>query len=258
MPFTYHSHSGEFCLHASGKLEEVVLEAINKNFKILGLSEHSPRLSIQDFYPEEKHLEETDLVSSFEKYIACARDLQKRYTNQIKILVGMETEWIHDSFTIQQLDYFKKYDLQYIIGSIHHEMVISFKPNIIGHFDLIRIFSPQHKFSEKVLSIISKTIDLCVEQNALFEINSRAYKKNLEFPYPHPEIIKIIQAKGGKFTISDDSHGPSDLGLYYSKLIPFLHESGIDKIYYIDYDSESGKIITKEYENFFTDSFWKN
>ncbi|PVV00936.1 hypothetical protein BB560_004668 [Smittium megazygosporum] len=217
MPFTYHSHSGEFCLHASGKLEEVVLEAINKNFKILGLSEHSPRLSIQDFYPEEKHLEETDLVSSFEKYIACARDLQKRYTNQIKILVGMETEWIHDSFTIQQLDYFKKYDLQYIIGSIHHEMVISFKPNIIGHFDLIRIFSPQHKFSEK-----------------------------------------IIQAKGGKFTISDDSHGPSELGLYYSKLIPFLHESGIDKIYYIDYDSESGKIITKEYENFFTDSFWKN
>ena len=46
-------HSGQFCLHATGSLEEVVKSAIQKKFKILGLSEHVPRSRFEDLYPEE-------------------------------------------------------------------------------------------------------------------------------------------------------------------------------------------------------------
>lgn len=53
MPYTHHSHSGEFCKHAQGRLEDVVLEAIRQGFKVLGLSEHMPRYRPIDFYPEE-------------------------------------------------------------------------------------------------------------------------------------------------------------------------------------------------------------
>ena len=53
MPFSHHSHSGQFCKHASGSLEEVVLEAIRQNFVVYGLSEHVPRYRQQDLYPEE-------------------------------------------------------------------------------------------------------------------------------------------------------------------------------------------------------------
>ena len=56
MALSLHSHSGEFCLHAHGTLEQVVLKAIEKGFKCLGLSEHMPRTRQKDLYPEEVRL----------------------------------------------------------------------------------------------------------------------------------------------------------------------------------------------------------
>lgn len=53
MTVSHHSHSGQFCLHAKGTLEEVVLEAIRKGFTTYGLSEHVPRYRERDLYPEE-------------------------------------------------------------------------------------------------------------------------------------------------------------------------------------------------------------
>ena len=53
MPYSHHSHSGQFCKHASGTLEEVVKEAISQGFKVYGLTEHVPRYRLQDRYPEE-------------------------------------------------------------------------------------------------------------------------------------------------------------------------------------------------------------
>ena len=48
-----HSHSGQFCLHAKGTLEQVVQKAIEKGFLVYGLSEHVPRSRLEDLYPEE-------------------------------------------------------------------------------------------------------------------------------------------------------------------------------------------------------------
>lgn len=53
MPYSHHSHSGQFCKHASGSLEEVVLEAIRQGFEMFGLTEHVPRYRSTDLYPEE-------------------------------------------------------------------------------------------------------------------------------------------------------------------------------------------------------------
>jgi len=53
MPFSHHSHSGQFCKHASGNLEDVVREAIRQGFEVYGLTEHVPRYRLEDLYPEE-------------------------------------------------------------------------------------------------------------------------------------------------------------------------------------------------------------
>ena len=52
MPFSFHSHSGQFCAHAKDKLEDVVLEAISQEFKVYALTEHIGR-DMVDLYPEE-------------------------------------------------------------------------------------------------------------------------------------------------------------------------------------------------------------
>jgi len=53
MPHSHHSHSGQFCKHASGLLQEVVEEAIRKGFTVFGMTEHVPRYRQADLYPEE-------------------------------------------------------------------------------------------------------------------------------------------------------------------------------------------------------------
>jgi len=53
MPFSHHSHSGQFCRHATGTLEDVVQVAIRKGFRTYALTEHMPRYRLQDLYPEE-------------------------------------------------------------------------------------------------------------------------------------------------------------------------------------------------------------
>lgn len=53
MPFTHHSHSGQFCPgHAKNSLEEVIQTAIAKKMQVFCLTEHMPREKL-DLYPEE-------------------------------------------------------------------------------------------------------------------------------------------------------------------------------------------------------------
>lgn len=53
MPFSHHSHSGQFCPgHAKDSLEDVIQTAISKKMQVFCLTEHMPRHK-EDFYPEE-------------------------------------------------------------------------------------------------------------------------------------------------------------------------------------------------------------
>jgi histidinol-phosphatase (PHP family) len=53
MPFSHHSHSGEFCpSHAQNTLEQVIHTAIEQGMEVFCLSEHMPR-SQNELYEEE-------------------------------------------------------------------------------------------------------------------------------------------------------------------------------------------------------------
>lgn len=56
MPYSHHSHSGQFCGHAQNTLEEMVQTAIAKGFHMFSLTEHIPRPR-EDFYPGEVRTE---------------------------------------------------------------------------------------------------------------------------------------------------------------------------------------------------------
>ena len=53
MPFSHHSHSGQFCLHAQDTLEQMIEAAIAKGMIVFSLTEHMPRDCVEDLYPEE-------------------------------------------------------------------------------------------------------------------------------------------------------------------------------------------------------------
>ncbi|MCJ1383964.1 histidinolphosphatase [Xylographa soralifera] len=187
MPFSHHSHSGQFCLHAKDSLEAVVKTAISKGMETLVLTEHMPRDQETDLYPEEIEAGKTtdSLLETFDEYYKEARRLQSSYSLQIDILVGVETDWIRPSSKQVIGSLSKKYGFDTVIGSVHHvhsiptdfdretyekardisggtdeklyadyydaqlKMLEAVKPPIVGHFDVIRLLSDNPNASMK-------------------------------------------------------------------------------------------------------------
>ncbi|KAJ2803048.1 hypothetical protein H4R20_003039, partial [Coemansia guatemalensis] len=275
MPFTFHTHSGQFCRHAKGTLEDVVKEAIAKNLLVLGLSEHVPRSRTQDLYPEEADLTTDKLHMAFAEYVEEARRLREQYGDQIEILIGAETEYITDDSLKEMEQLRKRYELDYLVGSLHHidgvpldfsqdmyeqivencggdrnemfrryfdsqlTMLRELQPEIVGHFDLVRIFHPYKQgvndplLTKEIRQLASRNIDYAISYGAIFEVNSRAWKKGLKDAYPQRDLLEEILQKGGRITISDDSHGKEDLCMYYDLLLAYLREMGVTKLHYL-------------------------
>ncbi|KAL5478312.1 hypothetical protein ACEPAI_2496 [Sanghuangporus weigelae] len=283
MPFSHHSHSGQFCKHASGTLEEVVLEAIRQKFTIYGLSEHVPRYRLDDRYPEEQETSLEELEGQFDNFVEEAHRLKGAYSSVITLLVGAETEYITPEDLRHLTKVLERHEgkIEYLVGSVHHvneiaidfdkptferalqslsakkaagdptvekfletyidaqyDLITRFQPEIIGHFDLCRLYTPDLDFRSfpGVLRKIKRNISYACGYGTLFEFNAAAFRKGWVTAYPGIDIVEEILRVGGRFTLSDDSHGPHAVGLNYDKLYAYLRELGITELWYLQTD----------------------
>ncbi|KAJ7165422.1 Polymerase/histidinol phosphatase-like protein, partial [Mycena filopes] len=279
MPHSHHSHSGEFCKHAVGTLEEVVLEAIRQGFQVYGLTEHVPRYRTADLYPEEESITPEQLASQFEQFLVEAHRLKLLYAPQIRLLVGLETDYI-TPLDLQKLDALLQQHrglVEYIVGSVHHvngipidfdsvtfrkavesidstlttkdagflctyfdaqyELLQRFEPEVIGHLDLCRLYNPALRFSDypEAFERVERNIRYAISYGALFEVNASALRKNWNTPYPGEDLLEIILQRGGRLTLSDDSHGPHAVGLNYARLPEYLQRAGVTELWFLEH-----------------------
>ena len=296
MPFSHHSHSGQFCGHAANTLEEVVQNAISKSMTTFCLTEHVAR-ERADFYPEEEndHTPET-LTKLYDDFYQEARRLQTAYAAQIQLFVGFEGEWIRDSSRGTINDLLEKYDMDLFVGSVHHvhavpidydtplyhkarelaggsderifgdyldaqyEMVKALRPPVVGHFDLIRLKSdePDRSFQTwpAVWNKVIRNLRFIAGYAGVLELNSSSLRKGMREPYPQVEICEVIHTArnslenvlilcssqillimlqaflvmGGRFTLSDDSHGIEQVGLNYGKVLDAVKKAGVSEL----------------------------
>jgi histidinol-phosphatase (PHP family) len=259
---SYHgSHSGEFCSHAGPyRLEEIVKARIKKGFTHFGLTEHQ-FIGIEKFiYPEDREAGKRveDLALRFADYMREARRLQRVYHDKANILVGFETEVYDDScvFLIEKLR--SDFEPDYIVGSVHHiagipfdinetcyraavqalgglenlyrryydiqyELIEKTTPEVIGHFDIIKIFSGTPDIPPGVWPVIERNIEKVAGYGGVIEVNTRSFMKGMTQPYPGEEILRAIARLGGRITLGDDSHSLEDIGYRYDlleKLLP--------------------------------------
>ncbi|KAF9266373.1 histidinol phosphate phosphatase H [Marasmius fiardii PR-910] len=285
MPYSHHSHSGQFCKHAQGTLEEVVLEAIRQGFEVYGLTEHVPRYRSEDLYPEEQGLNPESLLSQFDGFIQEAHRLKSLYAPQITLLVGLETEFI-TPLDLDRLDeLLSRYSdqVEYLVGSIHHvhgvpidfdiptyedalrvhskesqsenetmerflcsyfedqyEMLTRFEPEIVGHIDLCRLYDPALRFSDfpRAQDLLKRNIKRVVGYGGLFEVNAAAFRKNWDTAYPGEDVLQMIVAEGGRFALSDDSHGPHAVGLNYHRMAEYLETQKVSEIWFLQHTEQ--------------------
>ncbi|KAL8759294.1 MAG: hypothetical protein Q9184_003657 [Pyrenodesmia sp. 2 TL-2023] len=188
MPYSHHSHSGQFCAHARDTLAAVVEAASVKKMQVFALTEHMPREQ-QDLYSEEidAGYSEEKLHEIFNDYYAEARRLQALYSPKLSILIGTEIDWIRPSSKEFIESLLSKFQFQLFVGSVHHvhdipidydaksfeqakkvsgdslerlfedyfdlqyEMLHSLKPPVVGHFDLIRLKSEHPNVAFKTM-----------------------------------------------------------------------------------------------------------
>lgn len=102
-----HSHT-EFC-DGRASMSEIAKAAYDAGFVIWGTSPHSPICC-----PSGANMKAEDV----EAYLAESRRLKKEYEGRMRILTGMEVDYVSDEYG-PHTAYFKEMPLDYRIGSVH-------------------------------------------------------------------------------------------------------------------------------------------
>lgn len=240
----------------------------------------------------------------FENFIEEAHRLKKRYSSQIALMVGAETEYIssHDLDNLSTLLGRFGDKIEYLVGSVHHvneipidfdretyskavasftsnslsstsstemmiesyldaqyELLTRFQPEVVGHFDLFRLFNPDIRLCDLPVATAKaeRNIEFACRYGALFELNAAAFRKGWSTAYPGRDIVdvsishvirwkcssealvlmQIIEKHNGRFTFSDDSHGPHAVGLNFDRLFTYAQSLDIKKLWYLETES---------------------
>ncbi|KAF8128963.1 Polymerase/histidinol phosphatase-like protein [Boletus edulis] len=267
MPFSHHSHSGQFCRHASGTLEEVVLEAIRLGFEVYGLTEHVPRYRPEDLYPEERP------SSSRSNDLENLSTLLSEHPGRIEYIVGsihhvnaIPIDFDHTSFKmalrscsptevpVAEMNATAQCRMDNFLSNYldaHYRLLERFRPEIIGHLDLCRLYNPNLRFSEfpNAWSKI-KT-----------KLNAAALRKGWQTPYPGEGCrcsAWLILELGGRLALSDDSHGPHRVGENYSRVRDYLRQLGVKELWYLTRTPDGSPFERGLSATCVTDDWWKH
>lgn len=260
-------HSGQFCLHASDSLEEIIQLYIKRQFPWVGITEHTPAISEALLYPDQKAAGLTPdfLLEQFAAYMQECRRLQKKYRSKIRIFAAMEIETYsgYEAFIPSLINRFQP---DYIVGSVHfvndmgfdysqeqydktvvaaggidqlycdyfdaqYEMIKRLQPAVVGHFDLIRIFDPGYKqrlVQPEIMARIKRNLQLIRQLDLIMDFNLRSLLKGADEPYISRVILEMALAMGIAVVPGDDSHGLASVGGNMDKGIAILQALGCD------------------------------
>ena len=259
-------HSGQFCHHATDTLEDIVKAYIDKGFSWVGITEHAPPINDHLRYSEEAKagLSAQSLLERFGSYMVECRRLQDKYRSQIQLYAALEIETYsgYEEFIPYLVE---RFEPDYIVGSVHHvndigfdysqdsydraaataggveqlythyfdlqyEMISRLRPEVVGHFDLIRIFDPDYRdriVQEQVMVRVKRNLELIKEHDLILDLNLRALHKGAPEPYVCAPILEMVRDYEIKIVPGDDSHGVSSVGNYFDQGVEVLRAHGI-------------------------------
>lgn len=250
---TPHAHT----TYVDGKStpREMVETAIAKGFVSFGFSEHA----------EDERFGLTKV--SEREYYAEARALQAEYADRIRVWVGMERDlishvsregydyvigsvhyvpWgdgycavdgapekiaqcIREQYRGEPLEYARAYFAR--VG----EYISTYKPEIVGHFDLWRKANARLGLIDtscrEYRKMACETLEKMAESGALLEVNTGAIARGyMDDPYPELFELEYWRRLGGKAIVGSDCHLAENLDCGYDKARQRLIEAGYESV----------------------------
>jgi histidinol-phosphatase (PHP family) len=241
-----HNHT-ILCNHATGTVDEYIQRAIELGIDEYGFSDHAP----MNFDP--KYRMSISQKNEYENWILCAKE---KYKDKIKILLAYEVDYL-DGY---MLDEILKSKVDYLIGSVHFlknknemwgfdnpefigvyeskdidtiwieyfdaikSMVKTGLFDIVGHFDLIKVF----KFlPKKDIRLIAKdALSEIKKSNMVLEINPAGLRKPINETYPSKQLLELAFEMGIDITFGSDAHSIDQVGFMYENALELAKELG--------------------------------
>jgi histidinol-phosphatase (PHP family) len=128
-------------------------------------------------------------------------------------------------------------DVRKAITAFYHQqirMLETQKPDIIGHFDKIKMHNRDRFFQEDepwYRDLVMDLVETIKKTGVIVEVNTRGiYKKRSEDLYPGQWILKILKDKNMQITLSADAHSPEELDGYYPETVEILRDIGFKEM----------------------------
>ena len=126
------------------------------------------------------------------------------------------------------------------------EMIIKNRPDVIGHFDKVRMHNKNRFFTDDdpwYEEIVRSTIDVMKKYDTICEINTRGlYKKRSDDFYPDKKWIKVLFEKNIPITISTDCHNSDEVVMFFDEALNTVKQIGYKDICYFDNEWKKMKI----------------
>lgn len=226
----YHSHT-YLCGHAKGTPLDYVKEAIKKNIKIIGISEHAPMANLRN---ENSRLKEEE-YQTYHKLLDEAKSYADK--NEIEFYKGLEIEYfphikVYDKY-LKDLDYLilgQHYILeddgtyQSAFGFTNFDQVKRYAETIIKalktnyfnmlcHLDLcfFNIKNPTNEMYEE----LRKVVKVAKKYNIPIELNANGIRRSVReegrldyslFKYPKVKLFEIVKEEGADVIVTSDAH----------------------------------------------------
>jgi histidinol-phosphatase (PHP family) len=231
--------------------------AYEKGFVSLGFSSHAPQ-----------HFDPPCCIDPQreEEYKAQIRALQREYEGRMPIYLGIERD-LYACISPEGYDYYlaavhyflgpdghhtpidgKPEDLKHYVDTfcggdglemarryfaLLRDYVVSFRPPIIAHFDLIRKNNAVLRlYDEESAAYRQMALDALrplAETGALLEVNTGAIARGyLTTPYPAPFLLKAWKEWGGEVMVNSDCHNMLYLDCAFDDAEELLRSLGYD------------------------------
>lgn len=251
-----HVHT-QYC-DGKSTAREMVQSALDKNFVSLGFSSHA----LQNFDLAYALTPEDEI-----SYIAEIKQLKGEYADRLPIWLGMERDSLSIAdrgkfeYVIGSVHYFEplvgektavdgpKDLVRQLIDSTFSgdgfqltlayykqlgEYISRYKPDIIGHFHLIKKHrTALNLFEEegpKYIKAATEAMDLCVTGCKLLEVNTGALARSgAKEPYPSLKLLEYWRSIGGQVILSSDCHYAPQLDAGYDLGLALINNAGYKK-----------------------------
>jgi histidinol-phosphatase (PHP family) len=127
------------------------------------------------------------------------------------------------------------------------EMIRDQKPDIIAHFDKIKMNNRGIYFSvddEWYRKYIRETIKIIVAGNSMVEVNTRGiYKKRCDELYPSVWILEELYKEGVALMVNSDAHKPEELFLQIPETLQILKDIGFKETMVLTSEGWKGRKV---------------